>query len=306
MTLFGTFDPSVANQKITYGNGDSVTQNLVRNNSQGTSQISFKGVEDLGGGLKASFLIENDFTAGVAGSWNAGGGELFAALAGGFGTLKAGAPNTPTLTAQAASQPFGTKIGGGFALTNSGKVRNSNTVMYSSPAFSGFSVSIANSFKTKADTNPAKDIDEVAGITDIGLTYANGPLVAGFTNYKAAKTVAAASKTDNNLYATYDLGVAKLGAGYYTQKQTALADAQGYNLSVAVPMGAVTLMANYGSLNSKLASNKDATIVALGAKYSLSKTTSLYGRYVDQKNENAAADAAKKTTTLLAGMQINF
>ena len=309
VTVFGTFDPSFANQKTTYGNGNSVTQNLVRNNSQGTSQVTFKGVEDLGGGLKASFLIENDFDAGLKSdnNFSSKGGELYTGLEGGFGAIKLGAPNTPTLTAQAASNPFGTKIGGGFGVVNSGKVRNSNTVLYATPVFSGFSAAVAYSNKTKADTNPATAIAEVGAITDIGVNYANGPLTAGFSSYKVDTTAAAVSKTDNNAYVTYDLGVAKLGAGYFTQKQTALVDAAGYSVSATVPLNAnLSLLANYGKLDSKLASNKDATIGAIGVKYTLSARTSVYARYVDQKNDNAANDAAKKTTTALVGVQHNF
>ena len=314
MTVFGTFDPSFANQKTTYANGNSVTQNLVRNNSQGTSQVTFKGVEDLGGGLKASFLIENDFDAGLKSdnNFSSKGGELYTGLEGGFGAIKLGAPNTPTLTAQAASNPFGTKIGGGFGLVNSGKVRNSNTVLYATPVFSGFSAAVAYSNKTKADTNAS--LTEVGAITDIGVNYANGPLTAGFSSYKVDTTAAAVSKTDNNAYVTYDLGVAKLGAGYFTQKQTGTVDADGYSVSATVPLNAnLSLLANYGKLDSKLASNKDATIGAIGVKYTLSKRTSVYARYVDQKNDNAAATAtatagvgvsSQKTT--LVGVQHNF
>jgi len=128
VTISGTFDPSVQNQKVTYAGGASVSNNLIGNNGQGTSQITFKGVEDLGGGLKASFLLENDFNArydarGNEGTTSAGvngtnfgtsGGEQYLALEGGFGKIQAGAANTPSLTAQASRQPFSTKIGSGF------------------------------------------------------------------------------------------------------------------------------------------------------------------------------------------------
>jgi len=200
VTVFGTFDPSFASQNTTYVDGDSVRQNLVRNNSQGTSQVTFKGVEDLGGGLKASFLIENDFDAGLKAdnNFSSKGGELYTGLEGSFGAIKLGAPNTPTLTAQAASQPFGTKIGSGFGIVNSGKVRNSNTVMYATPAMNGFSAAVAFSNKTKLDADAATPITaETASITDFGVNYANGPVAAGFSIYKVAATTtpSAASKT---------------------------------------------------------------------------------------------------------------
>ena len=87
-------------EDTSYKNGNSVSQNFIRNNSQGTSQITFKGTEDLGGGLKAMFLLENDFdTAKKAdNNFSSKGGEQYLGLSGGFGTLQLGAANTPTLS----------------------------------------------------------------------------------------------------------------------------------------------------------------------------------------------------------------
>jgi predicted porin len=331
--IVGTFDPSVASQKTTYGNGNSVTQSFVRNNSQGTSQITFKGTEDLGGGLKANFLYENDFdtrfdaygaggqvspaAAGVisggvkVGPTNFGsnGGEQFLNLEGGFGKLAAGAPNTPSLFSQSAN-PFGTKIGGAFGLVNSGKVRNNNTVMYTTPVMGGFSAAYAYSFKSVADANPATAIAIAADKTDIGLTYANGPLVAMFTSYKlgaTGTTAATLAKTDNNLTATYDLGVAKLGGGYFTQKQTGNVDAKGTQLFATVPLSAaLDLRASYASLNDNTVANRDRKMSAVGLKYAFSKTTSAYARYVQETNDNVALNGTRKQTTTLVGMQTNF
>ena len=309
MTIFGTFDPSYASQKTTYVDGDSVTQNLIRNNSQGTSQITFKGVEDLGGGLKASFLMENDFDAGLKSdnNFSSKGGELYTGLEGSFGAIKLGAPNTPTLTAQSAANPFGTKIGGGFGLANSGKVRNSNTVLYATPAMNGFSAAVAYSNKTKVDVD-ASITTSTADVTDFGVNYANGPVAAGFSIYKLGAVVGtspAASKTDNNVYVTYDMGVAKLGAGYYTQKQVGSVDAKGYNVSAAIPLSAkLSLLANYAKLDDTMVANKDRQISAVGVKYTLSNRTSVYARYSAEKNENAAS--IKEVTTALVGIQHNF
>ena len=315
--VVGVFDPSFANTQTTYGNNTSVTNQSIRNNTQGTSQITFKGTEDLGGGLKANFLIENDFDAGKdarngtasavpASNANFGslGGELYLNLEGGFGKIAMGAPNTPTLSAQS-QNPFGTKIGGGFGQINSGKVRNNNTVMYSTPAMAGFSAHLAYSNKTKDATN----VTTAADITDIGLFYANGPLDVKFTSYKVAATATVVEKTDNNLTAAYDLGVAKIGVAYFTQKQTALADAKGTALFATVPLSAnLNLLANFGQNDSALATNLDSKISAVGLKYSFSKTTSVYARYVDQTFDNVAATAAttKKVQTTAIGMMTTF
>jgi predicted porin len=320
LTIKGTFDPSLVSQKNTYGNGNSVTQIGQQNNRQGTSQITFFGTEDLGGGLKANFLYESDFNstqqAGLANGLGNGGGEIYVGLSGGFGSLKVGAPNLPSLTTQTAANPFGTKIGSGFGAMNAGKVRKDNTMRFDSPAFSGFSAAIAYSTETKVDANPLIAVAAAGAMTDIALFYANGPLTAGINSYTVAGIGAAANNKLINTYVTYDLGMVKLGAGMYTEKDGAAAsatvasgglDSQATNFSVSVPMGAVTLMANYGKKNDKSAANNDRTVTAIGAKYDLSKRTSVYARLVSDKTDGAvnAALAAKSTYTL-AGIQHNF
>jgi len=355
--IVGTFDPSIANEKTTYGDNKSQTQNFVRNNSQGTSQITFKGVEDLGGGLKASFLFENDFDTRFDANGNSingknnigsGGGEQFLALEGGFGKVQVGAANTPTLTTQASRQPFSTKIGGGFGTTmGTSHVRNNNSLVYTAPVMAGVTAQLGYAFATAADGNAAGaynistgvaaaggaslNTKAVGSIMDLGLFYANGPLAAGLSYYTVdsvtavaagaaatAATTAAGKNQQTNLFASYDLGVAKLTVGYHIESTDAAPgaaagtakslDAKGYNVAAVVPFSAsLSLLANYGQLDDKLTANADRKISAVGLKYTLSKMTSVYARYVDQTNDNiTAATSAKKVQTTLLGMQTNF
>ena len=304
VTISGTFDPSFVSQKDTYGNGASVTNNSLQNNRQGTSQVTFSGTEDLGGGLKAVFLMENDFdaTKDATSNFASKGGEVYAGLIGDFGSIKLGAPNTPTLYTQSSANPFGTKLGSGFGAMNTSHVRNNNTIVYATPAMNGFSAQVAYSNAAKTTTATT-----TAAITDIGLFYANGPLAVGYSNYKVNGLNGAADNTENNAYVTYDLGVAKLGAGYYTEKTAGSVDSTAYNLSVAVPMGATTLMANYGKKNDNMTANNDRTVAAIGAKYALSKRTSVYARYVSDKTDNVTASSIiAKSTYTLVGLQHNF
>ena len=316
VTISGTFDPSFVSQKDTYGDASSVTNNKLQNNRQGTSQVTFSGTEDLGGGLKAAFLLENDFDATKDATSNLGsaGGELYAGLMGGFGSIKLGSPNTPSLTTQSAANPFGTKIGSGFGAMNTGHVRNNNTIVYATPAMNGFSAVAA--YSNAAYSNAPNTT--TASITDIGFFYANGPVAAGVSSYKVAAIGSGTSNTETNAYVTYDLGAAKIGAGYYTEKNGTAAgattavvsgatDSKAYNLSVAVPMGAVTLMANYGKKDDKATANNNRTVTAVGAKYALSKRTSVYARYVDDKIDGTvAAGSIAKSTYTLVGLQHNF
>jgi predicted porin len=331
VTVFGTFDPSITNQKTTYGNGAAVTQNLIRNNSQGTSQLSVKGVEDLGGGLKASFLLENDFDAGKDATANLGslGGEQYAAIEGGFGKVALGAANTPSLFTQSSSQPFGTKIGGGFGAANTGRVRSNNSIVYSAPVMSGLTLMAAYATQTKLSTVADQGKVSTGANTDIGALYANGPLSAGVTAWSTAAapgaTGAPTKNTQTNAYVAYDFGVAKLGLGYFAEKQDVTGagstissgkqnigalDSVAYNFGATVPLSAsLNLLASYTQKDDKTALNLDRKVAAIGLKYTLSARTSVYARYVDDKISNMAAGAnqsSKQVTTMLAGVQHNF
>jgi predicted porin len=304
VSIVGTFDPSIAMEDTSYKNGNSVSQNFIRNNSQGTSQITFKGTEDLGGGLKAMFLLENDFDAGKN-TGIVGGGEQYLGLSGGFGTLQLGAANTPSLSTMSAATGFGTKIGSGFGFLSTSRVRYSNSVVYASPTFSNITVKVGHVFKTSADANA--NITEVGAYTDIGLFYANGPLSAGYSVFKIAAAAGGDGTQQNNLAVTYDLGMAKLGFGSYSESKGAATDSKATNLSVTVPMGNLSLIANTGSKDDTTAANKDRSITAVGVKYAMSKNTSVYARLVNQKFDNMTANTdVTQIKTTLVGMQTNF
>ena len=255
----GTFDPALAVVKSTYGaaagtDGKTVTQQFINNNTQGTSQITFFGTEDLGGGMKANFLLENDFDTRFDANGNpvngksnlgSGGGEQYLGLQGGFGNFQVGAPNTPSLTTQSSRQPFSTKIGSGFGSSLGTKhVRNNNAVVYTSPDFNGFTASYGYAFGTTADLNTVDtavnistadksatlNSKNVGAISDLGLNYANGPLKAGVSMYSVEQiyattaagnltaTTAAGKNSQTNMYAQYALGAATLYVGAHKEK----------------------------------------------------------------------------------------
>ena len=333
--MFGTFDPSVATQKTTYGDNKSVSQNFIRNSSQGTSQVTFKGEEDLGGGLKAMFLLENDFDTRFGDSnpakaspvlFGSGGGEQYLGLMGDFGSVKIGSANTPSLYAQANRNPFGTKIGSGFGgVLGASHVRSPNSLVYGSPVFAGgLSFGLAYSFKTNRDANGGAannglNANEVGANTDFGLTYANGPLSAQLSFWNTDGTAAvvdpakaATNKNkQTNFNAAYDFGMAKVFVGMHAEKTEGSLETAGKNIGVSVPLNAQTsLLANAGRLDDKRATNLDKKIAAVGVKYTLSNRTSVYARYVDEKNDNVATtagtSAVKSVRTGLVGLQHNF
>jgi predicted porin len=341
VTLFGTLDPGVWNQKTTFGDDSTKSQTLLGNNGRGTTQVSVKGVAEISAGLNGIFLYEGDFdvasstgtnsntTAGKH-SVGSGGGEVFGGLQGGFGSVKLGSPNTPTLNSQASRQPMGTKIGGGFnSSLGTGHVRNNNSLVYATPDLGGVTVSGGYAFKslkgqtvagvstgdivvkdnTGANTTSVlQNGTDIGSILDIGVDAAFGPAKVGFTQYNQQKVGAQTSNhTQTNLYGQFAVAGSTIYGGYVSQKNTAGAKATGLNLAVKVGLGDLSLLGNVAKLNDKSAANNDITTLAVGADYALGKRTTLYTRLVNEKTSNVtAATGVKKVNSLLVATQVNF
>jgi len=138
--------------------------------------------------------------------------------------------------------------------------------------------------------------------TLIGLAYAAGPISVGLDQTNFGRNAAAATATDTRtrVSASYDLGVARIGAGYQTKETYAgVADNQ-MMVGVSVPMGAITLGATYASRDND-SNAVDATGYELGANYAFSKRTNLQTAYLSQ-SVNKGADA----TTLRVRLMHSF
>jgi predicted porin len=197
VTLSGLVDAGYQSLNI---RGAKVT-NSAGSNGSATTALIFAGTEDIGGGLKASFQYEIDpsvvetssKTAGTSATGttsnvtsSAGNGQSFIQLAGNFGSIKFGTPNTSTLSANGdGNQGFGTAIGSGYRVSSFDAVRFQNTLRFDTPTFSGFSAAYLTGAKNDKQANAgtagftgnvqnqAQGRDEVS---EISAAYANGPL----------------------------------------------------------------------------------------------------------------------------------
>ena len=344
-TITGVFDSSFANQKTTYGDAAVRSQSALFNSQQGTSQINFALSEDLGGGLKAIANLEQDFNVNsktdvanlgaasniVAGNSSTLGGQTFVGLEGGFGTIKLGAQNTPSLAVAAGRTPFGTKLGSGFSdgtstglgIQGLGHVRESNSVEYSTPVVGGFQLRANLTNATSAflvdNYNQTAALARANGKRDVGVSYTNGPVSAMIVNYKQNEAY-----NQVHGFVKYALGNATVAYGFSNDSRLAAQAAvttdggekialvigtlASTNIAGTYQMGATTLMANYAKLDDKGTTNYDSKITAFGAKYDLSKRTSVYGRYAKQSvnNTNSQAVQVKEQATTLLGLMHTF
>ena len=103
VTLFGLVDLNV--RGVDNGIG---TRSTLNQDGLGSSQIGFRGVEDLGGGLKAGFWIEGGMSPDTGGTGQNWQRRSTVSLMGGFGEIRLGRDYTPTFWNHTVFDPFGT------------------------------------------------------------------------------------------------------------------------------------------------------------------------------------------------------
>ena len=308
VTLYG-----VADAGVTYLNGADNWSGVTSGNNL-TSRLGFRGVEDLGGGLKANFVIEGGFNLdngdGASGYAGAKAGEGFqfkrrstVGLSGGFGEVRMGRELTAAFNATARYDVFGSVGIGQSRLWADGGVvdasanatavttnqRISNALTYVSPDFSGFKFGLNYGFGETTASNSD------SGYLGAGLTYDNGPLSLGLGLERlnnGANSVATSDIDAWSLGGSYDFGVVKLLGGYRASTVDRAAGENKRNgayVAVTAPVGPGLVRASYNRYENKYNGGKDkADQFAVGYVYGLSKRTSVYGTYAYIKNKDGA------------------
>jgi predicted porin len=306
----------------------SKTTNTGAQDNMSTGQVSISGTEDLGGGLKASFVINT----GITSTSSLADRDTNLALAGGFGTVRIGR-FTPAAAFgfSALSGHVATSIGSNYQVGKTGTQtgtlaagsfeRNSNNVQYTSPSFSGVTLNV--NYGTSTTDASATLGKAEATQTGLSATYANGPLViaAGINNREVNAEGTSSTVTGNKINgdlnwvaASYDLGAAKLFASHVTREDdttvaagtvTTNTDIKVTSYGVAVSMGAYTFAAStYTGKNGVSALATDDTKLSgsqLSVRYALSKRTYLYALNGTNKikldSGNTAGTATKYNAT---------
>lgn len=301
VTLYGVVDTSVG-----YVKGNESVSGLL-NNGNSTSRLGFRGVEDLGNGLKAEFVLEgavnpDDGSAGANGSFDFKR-QSTVGLSGEFGQVRLGRALTASYNAVSRYDVFGTNgLGSTLAWGEGYQNRSNNMISYISPKFAGFGVGIDYGFGEQEKNKTKRYVG-------IGATYDNGPLSIGLgydkqnnIGYKAANLsvtpptpeVPGVDLKTWQLGASYDFAVVKLAAFYKETKSKDAASGvnkgklKSWNLGVSAPVGAAGVVkASYNNYKWSDSSEK-AQQFSLGYVHNLSKRTALYGTYAYLKNKNGA------------------
>jgi len=331
VSVYGRLDVGYANTTTTV-NGAETKANGVQSHNSVSSLWGIKGSEDLGGGLKANFTLEQDIypANGNTGVTGAGGGVNNASgfnrtskvgLSGGFGTIEFGRDYNALFKVIAATDVNAlSRISTVQLAANIGGSTMPNLVMYSSPNMSGFQLNV-NYGNQDTSSNVSDTVTKVTAVTG---SYTNGPLMvavgSGTTTTKAGAVGVAEGKTEGTvLGASYDFGKFALKGNYITSKATAAGaasstDSTETNLGATMPMGKVTLVAQIGrnTVKSDLAGGTDVSgsDFVIGADYALSAKTALFaktGTYAKASGTVAGvADQDTKQTSTAVGIKTVF
>ncbi len=317
VTVFGIVDAGVS-----YGSGSgpgSASKTQLTNSAHQSSRLGFRGVEDLGGGMSASFWLEaglanDDGRGGPGNSNNQASGALVASgiafnrratvsVAGAWGEVRLGRDYTPGFLNIPAFEPYtvngvGTAqnfvgafaAGAPYAATGGGSVvaRASNSVGYLLPAGLGGMYGQVMYYFGENASNTANAKDGTGGGFRIG--YSNEALNTAFGTNKTRYVTG--DVTTSNFGAGYDFGTARIMAQVSRDKVAgAGADGKGGVLGAIVRVGSGEVRASWSAYETNAPGSPKASKIAVGYVHHLSKRTALYTTAARLKNSGGSAQA---------------
>jgi predicted porin len=299
-----------------------------------TPDIRFSGSEDLGGGLRATFRLTQEFNVSdgryvdsltgtgtgattaastpqdVNGATTATFGEsrfqeTSVGLSGAFGSVKLGMFNHTARDNAGAYRFAGefARVSGNFRSLGS---KAQNSVEYTTPSIQGLSAAVGYSNKgtNKSDAGYAKQMTGSIG-------YAAGPMAVRYSRLQSENNTAGSTGKNIEQFfgGTYDLGVAKLGYLYAKESAAgARLETNVHVLNAAVPVSkGLTIHGSYHAYGNDTTANATGNLYALGATQDLSKRTRIYAGYTALKNNTGSnvpqgflRGVANTTTSLMA------
>jgi len=305
VTFYGVMDVGLSvDQGGVAGTSTRVTSGMATQ-----SRWGFRGVEDLGSGMSAFFVIEGGIHADNGTSTQNNtlfGRTTIVGLRGRYGAVSAGLQDTPLFTTlNVVVDPLRSGIVRANNLMPSTGFRAPNSVLYRSAEVHGFTGDLMYS------------AGEVAGNAAAGRAfggsfgYSGGPFAARIAYHRKNNDSATLTGTDparNLLFgANYDFGVARLHFGYEVNKgrnsaplnngaavfggpaPIASTDSRDLLLGASLPFGASTVVLTYVRMDDRTLHNQDAQQLGAAYMYAFSKRSDVYASYGVIHNHNGAA-----------------
>jgi len=300
VTLYGVADLAVGKVK----NGSAGSQTRMASGSSSTSRWGVRGVEDLGGGLKAGFNFEQgiNVATGAIDTTRAFGRRATVSLMGGFGEIRLGRQYTPTALNTFADEfgvvgvgsrgIFSYGAGSNLGSTATTVLRADNAVSYFLPSMGG----IYGQFQASTEGS-------AVGNKYVGgrVGYKNGPIDLGVA-FGKTETGTTPDFKNYNIQFNYDFGFALLQT-LLDVKQWSPRESKDLSIAASIPVGGQgSVKVGYtlanrsgGAIGSGFGDADDSTRFGLGYVHNLSKRTALYTTYGLVTNKGAARSSVNYT-----------
>ena len=312
------------------------TLRSVGSGGESGSRWGLRGAEDLGNGLKATFNFEQGIDLGdnsvsqgnvspttPTSPVSSSGGRIFSRTAtvglasAAAGEVRIGRAYTPFYVLWASIDPMGAGFVGGAQNYAVGNVtRFDNAVYYDSPKFYG--VQFTGAYRAGESTTNSTALGALKNGGNGGnaaLTYANGPLLAGYSYLSTHNAIDNNTTRSQFAGASYDFKLIKIHGLFFTTRNETTTQLKGYGAGITVPIQAFTLYAqaaridNRYDANGSALKNDDSNFFGVGANYAFSKRTDLYTSWAKQVNAGNASfvlsDASNAGLLTTAGAAAN-
>ncbi|RZI79783.1 MAG: porin [Rubrivivax sp.] len=322
--VYGYLDASFGSYESFTFAGTAVTSDRttrVESGNMMTSFIGFSGSEDLGGGLKAEFVLESfigndtggNITNIAGGFWSRGS---WVGLSGDFGRVALGQYDNAFFTMGLSYNPFGSSmvfsptmvsyysLGGFVAGNNRASLGYDtgwvNSITYETPNLGGFTGALQ--FAPKETSADGSDIKNNFAIS---AAYNAGPLsVMGVYTTSGSNGDAYFARQKNAGFgASYDFGAAKV-SGQYSQikDETGGFDSKAkfFQIGATVPVTpAGNVLVSYGQTKYEdgilgFADGAKLKQFSIGYDHSISKRTGAYVAFTNQKLDEFTGDDSAK------------
>ena len=307
VNLYGVADVWIGKTK----NGDAT----LGSGGLAQSRIGFKGTEDLGGGLKANFQLEQGISLDTGANIEAGSSfsrQANVGLSGGFGTVKLGRSFSAFDDIRgAANSGFDSALSATTPVWVGYTASVSDQIYYATPDMGGLSGAVG--FNLSGDATD---------VTSMHAKYSSGPIYLGVAYQDDKSGTPGTSVKHMLLNGSYDLGMAVIKASYRNVENTLGGNnnfgifsnrkANEYQIGVDFPVNSqLTLSAGYAASKLKGVDNRpganptsgtirDSVGYGLAAGYTLSKRTMVYGGF------NASKTNGVKDNFVAAGVNHAF
>jgi len=311
VTIFGLIDVGVVRES---GGAAGAVTRITSGMSNG-SRLGFKGVEDLGHGWSALFMLESGFqlddgTLGQGGALF--GRQSYMGVRAPIGTLTFGRQYTSHFDTIVLADPFGSGLVADaknlMPSTGDASTRSTNSIKYtapSGPAMHGASVELMAAAGEVAGNNKAGA--QWGGA--LGYTGGRWTLRLGH-HYRNSDTaqVRRGSGRSILLAAVYNAGPFKAHFGYgidrgfnssalrnpgnpygYPVQPVASTDSTDQLMGISIPDGRNLWLASWVRKDDRTGRNQDARQVSVGHRYTLSKRTDTYVALAHISNRNGAS-----------------